>query len=140
MQSTTPGSIIMIVLILLTALLLLCTKAWLSSSLLLDIVLRKERYEQQYRITQGLLNAGIAISKTRYAHQKIQPSEQITISWPDMPAAYHSTVELTAVTSGLQCKALLESEGRCVHAQSCILEFTSTTSSYHIHDWRLCMS
>lgn len=84
------GSVLLIVLFMLTIIVIWTTNLWRGATYLIDIARAKQEYEQQFRLTETLLNYGIAAAKilhTKWKHDTALSHHQATChfaQWPPM--------------------------------------------------------
>lgn len=91
------GSTILIVLLAMTGVLLLCMRTSMGSSLIADIVVKKQEHEQFFRLTEGLLLYGINLCKQEYETIKVAQQNLFighASSWPDSQSLYAGHLEI----------------------------------------------
>lgn len=59
-RSTKEGSLMLVVVVLMSVALVLCTRMWQSTAYVFDIAAQKQLHTQQKWATRGILNCGIA--------------------------------------------------------------------------------
>jgi len=65
-KNSRPGSAILIVVLVMSALLFFCFNLFQSTVLTVDVVLKRQEREQKARIAQGILNYGITLCTSRF--------------------------------------------------------------------------
>jgi len=81
------GSTLLVILFMLTVITLWATNVWRETAFLIDMSCAKQTYEKQFRLTEALLNYGIAATKIlhkRWDHDpsSYQPTQCKFSQWP----------------------------------------------------------
>lgn len=98
MKYSCNGSVLLIVLFMLTIIVIWTTNLWRGATYLIDSARVKQEYEQQFRLTEALLNYGIAAAKMwhiKWKHDSSLKQNQASCCfayWPPMEkgAASHN--------------------------------------------------
>jgi len=70
MKKYAEGSTVLIVVFVMSALIICYATVWHSISFFSDMAIKKQEYEQRYRIADGILKSGIVFCKKRYDYLK----------------------------------------------------------------------
>jgi hypothetical protein len=90
MKYSCNGSALLIVLFMLTVIVIWTTNLWRGATYLIDSARIKQEYEQQFRLTEALLNYGIAAAKiwhTKWKNDSFLSQHQASChftQWPPM--------------------------------------------------------
>ncbi len=76
------GSMMLLVVMLMSIVLALCTRMWRSTAYVVDISVQKQLYMQKKWAVRGLLNCGIHACKTDFSSLLSHIKEQGTITMP----------------------------------------------------------
>ena len=122
------GSLLVFIIILLSALTICVTGVWQSTVFSMRIAHKRQQYEQQYRATEGLLRYGIALCKnneTLFDSEANKQESTLQIpSWPSGDKQSHEGV-LTIKTLQNQIvslQAALVNKDKVVCQVSCLLK------------------
>lgn len=137
------GSVILLVLLTLSGIVLLCTKRWFSTSLLLDSVLKKEAYTKQFWLVQGLLECGTMVCKNNWEkmHTQLSKKKKKTITlvveqWPPHNRQYQGRVLISkASEQALQIHAYLYEEKNKRAGLSCLISTDTDRKKFKISPW-----
>ncbi len=70
MRRYVEGSTILLVVFVMSTIIICCSTIWHSTSFLSDMAIQRQKYEQRYRIAEGILKFGIAFCKDTYKNIK----------------------------------------------------------------------
>jgi len=118
MRSTQKGSAILIVILVMSAVTIICINIWRATVLTADFSYKRQAREQKFQIAQGVLNYGIALCKDRFKilEQHTTKGEAIELdvgSWKiDDHISYKG-------------KLVVVPKGNSVHLQASIIEGSS---------------
>lgn len=143
------GSIVVLVLIMFSAMVLICSKRWFAATLLLDTVLKKEQCEKQFWLVQGLLECGTLLCKKNWQELHAQLNKKkkkaVTLQVPDWPpftgaphyGKYRGELVITKMTEEkIVLQAHLLSEKGRVQGQSCVVTTVTASQTFFITDWK----
>jgi hypothetical protein len=130
------GSILLIVVFMLTIIVIWTTNLWRGATYLIDSARAKQEYEQQFRLTEALLNYGIASAKIW--HKKWRPDLSVSnhqanccfAHWPpmknDVVSAqddfYSGKIKLVQHEKQIMVHAQLHKKDTICFGLQCILE------------------
>lgn len=126
------GSVVLMVVLLMSILLVLCSSMWRTTAYVIDIVVKKQEYMQNKWATRGLLNCGIIACQKDFAavHKRVSqqggnisiPLRSYTLSLPQLKNYTPTLVFAVQGDDALQVTAELRAGDHAVCAQSCVVE------------------
>lgn len=93
MKPTTEGSILLILFIVLTIITLWVAGIWRSTIYMNNLILAKQQYERQFRLTEGMIEFGIGAAQylyKRWEHVPVSSAVCIFPQWPPSNKGYLS--------------------------------------------------
>lgn len=150
MIASKEGSSLLLVLIVVSAVMLCVTATWKSASLMFDIVLKKQKHEQLFRSTEGLLNYGIAICKDHFSQLIMEGQKgnnDCVITFAQWPVGnsddYKGSVRLISEQNRINVYAKLFTLDNTVSCSlSCVVQAEvadneeQNIAALHVNDWK----
>jgi len=122
MNYSVSGSSILLVFLLSMVLGISIMNIMRSTTYMLDIVHKREQYEQQYYATEGLLNYGIACAIKQATKQSINPIMIDLGAWPPQNKNnYHGRLKIAQIDSVMHIRSFLMKNDASVCVLSCKL-------------------
>jgi|SRR5579859_4730491 len=124
------GSVILVVLCTLTAVMIVCTKQWFRLSMLIETIALREDSEKKVRLTEALLNHGIVLCQDNYSHilDELETQKEIIGSiypWPPIDMGYKGLytgmIIITKEDKHLILKALITNNNTTMYTISCTI-------------------
>lgn len=144
MKQSVPGSALLIMLIITAGLLVYCTIVYRTTTLYTDVAEQKRAFEQQKWYAHGILNWGIAVAKTHFAHiiqERAAGDLQIGLQLStDVPHDQTGSLILSAADENTVKLSAHASRGQAVCTISCQLNQRSLEGQkpeYSITSWKI---
>jgi len=141
MKKNLSGSTILIVVLVISAIVICTTITWQGSAFLENLVLKRQKYEQKYRFTEGLLNYGIAFCKQNYDMIQLKRASfkgkksfciPLVDGWQiDSHQKYGGKVYVTVHKKSIDLKAVLIKGGKRGMILSCNISRCSLPKEKH---------
>jgi hypothetical protein len=139
------GSVTLVILLAFTGFVLIHSMQTLELFLVRDICTKRRLYEQQFRLTEVLLNYGVVLCKEHYSDVIKQCEKQkeltgIADPWPlhgELENAYKGVITLRTLNDQIAIQARLMREGKICAVLSCRLErkINKKSTTYIINSW-----
>jgi|GEM_PF-5667522 hypothetical protein len=134
------GSILLVVLLTLSALIILCSKQSFFSSLMVDTVLAKEAQEKKFWLLQGLLECSTMLCKNHWPEieQCVREKKKLSLIVPQWPPGGEHRAEIKimqAAENKFLVQVHLYKEQSNLGGQSCLLSTQTVTKNFKISDW-----
>ena len=135
-----PGSILLIVILTLSALILLCTKQLFVASLTMDTVFAKQAQEKKFWLLQGLLECTALMCKNHWGklQQQLREKKKISLFVPHWPpnGEYRAELHIMQITEkSIKVDVQLYQEQKNMGVQSCVLTTDATTKTTRMSEW-----
>ncbi len=124
-----PGSAILTVVVVMSAVVFICLNILKCSGLNTKLILKRQNREQIYRLTEGVLNYGVALCKQRFAtlQQKALKGENpIALevgTWKlEGHSPYKGKLIITPYKRSVKLEAMMCHQHKCIFQLSCDLE------------------
>ena len=150
MKSCKPGSAILIVILIMSAVVLASFNLWKGTALTMDLVLKRQEQAQKAKIIEGVLNYGISLCMERFdsllkqAKKEKKGFELSVGTWNiqgHLP--YKGQLYLEVAGSTVRMSASLSTQQACSAGASCVLERAikgkgdKKKHSFIIRDWKV---
>ena len=152
MKSNIPGSALIVVMLITSVLLICMINIIRSSTYMHDIALKRQRYDQQYHLTEVLLDYGIIWCKQygEIASFDSQNTVSLTFdSWlSDMMSGYNAKLIIKKIKDGYTLNAHLIKDDNVLIILSCTLKIPkqkaiqskNQTSRVVLENWKISSS
>jgi len=133
MKRSANGSVLLIVFFILTTLVIWATNLLRTTSYMNNIAHAKQRYEQQFRLAEGLLEYGIGAVKLLYKHWHNELSSQAVCTFAQWPThdnselllrddSYSGKITITKKDKQIQMHAQLFKKNAAIIGLRCTLK------------------
>ena len=140
-----PGSAVLIVVLVLSVIMLSTFNLWRQTALNMDMVLKRQTWEQKHRIVEGVLHYGIAFCKNNFKTLGKKKIELHVSTWQlKGHPTYVGNLLITPQDTTISLHASLITKQRSVFVMSCSLERKKVAKGsmnekkiFVIHDWKV---
>lgn len=125
------GSTMLLVVLLMSVVLVLCTRMWRTTAYVVDIAVKKQEAVQHKWAAQGILQCGVAACRANFnnVYQKVQeqggsitvPLHSYTFSIPQLKNSTSTITFATHDGTSLHLMAALRSGGKIVCEKTCVV-------------------
>lgn len=145
LSSVTNGSILVMIMLIMTVVVILATQVVLSTNFMTDIARARVESEQQYRTAEGLLNYGIAVCMRNYhmlVAAKKTGKKKIESVMEQMPGApghtYKGVLTFMLGSKSIQVKGTLLHNNVPLYQVSCtLMSERKQSTNWIIDDWNI---
>lgn len=140
-----PGSAVLIVVLVLSVIMLSTFNLWRQTALTMDMVLKRQTWEQKYRVVEGVLHYGVAFCKNHFETIGKKKIELSVGTWQlKGHPPYVGNLLITPQDAIISLRASLVTNKRAVFVMSCSLERKKVAKGsinkkkiFVIHDWKV---
>ena len=140
-----PGSAVLIVVLVLSVIMLSTFNLWRQTALTMDMILKRQTWEQKHRIVEGVLHYGIAFCKNHFETIDKKKIELHVGTWQlKGHPLYVGNLLITPHDATISLRASLITNKRSVFVMSCSLERRKVVKEgmnkkkfFVIHDWKV---
>jgi len=149
-ESTKSGSAILMVVLVMSAVIVVCLNMWRATALTTDLVFKRQEREQKFRIAEGVLHYGIALCKERFESlKKLAKAGQELVEldvgrWTVAGhSSYQGKLEVLLKGDTVQLNASIIAESACAFGIGCQLQQKTAGSGkdsvayFVISNWKL---
>ena len=148
--NTKSGSAILIVVLVMSAVMIVCLNMWRATALTTDLACKRQEREQRFRIAEGVLNYGIALCKERFESLKIlakagEKTIELDVGKWEVKGQppYNGRLEVLLKGKTVQLTASIIAEATCAFAVGCNLEQKTigkgknAVNYFQVSNWKL---
>jgi len=144
MKKNNHGSVLLVVLLIMTSLILLCTMVWCTTFYLVDSAIKKQEYQQKICGVQSLFDYALSLvryNKKFFFNDNITRSYTLTFDqWPiDHATFYQAFITYNFLSkSQLEIIVMMRKNNNPLSSASCLLKIIDAeNNSYQVCQWHI---